>query len=43
MILYNVFVRYGYGAEGIVKMNAVLADGSIVIVDKDRTTYQDGR
>ena len=24
-------------------MNAVLADGSIVSVDKDKTTYEDGR
>jgi len=39
----GTYNKYGYGAEGIVKMNAVLADGSIVTVDKDRTTYQDGR
>jgi len=35
--------KYGYGAEGILRMNAVLADGSIVSVDKDKTTYEDGR
>ena len=35
--------RYGYGAENIIKMNAVLADGSLVTVEKDSTVYQDGR
>ena len=35
--------RYGYGAENIIKMKAVLANGDIVTVDKSKTVYQDGR
>jgi len=39
----GTYNKYGYGAENIIKMNAVLADGSLVTVEKDSTVYQDGR
>lgn len=42
---YNFFVlaRYGYGAEGIIEMKAVLSDGNLVTVTPDKTIFADGR
>jgi len=39
----GTYNKYGYGAENIIKMKAVLADGSLVTVEKDSTVYQNGR
>merc|ERR1719516_518125 len=39
----GTYNKYGYGAENILQMNAVLADGSLVTVEKDKTLYEDGR
>ena len=35
--------RYGYGAEGIIEMKAVLSDGNLVTVTPDKTVFADGR
>ncbi len=35
--------RYGYGAEYVLQMKAVTADGSIVTVYPDKTVFQNGR
>jgi len=41
----GTYNKYGYGAEHILSMNVVLADGSIATVDKDKTVifYPSGR
>merc|ERR1719318_779472 len=33
----GTYNKYGYGAEHILKMKVVLADGSVAWVDKDKT------
>ena len=38
----NLLFQYGYGAEHILSMNVVLADGSIGSVDKVRCINQSG-
>ena len=38
-----VLARFGYGAESIIEMKAVLADGNIVTVSPDKTIFADGR
>jgi len=35
----GTYNKYGYGAEHILQMKVVLADGSLAIVDKDSTRY----
>jgi len=37
----GTYNKYGYGAENVVKMKAVLANGDIVMVDKDYVYYED--
>ena len=38
-----LYVRHGYGAEYVLQMKAVTADGSIVTVNPDNTVFQNGR
>ncbi|XP_023326745.1 uncharacterized protein LOC111700152 [Eurytemora carolleeae] len=39
----GTYNKYGYGAEGIIEMKAVLSDGNLVTVTPDKTVFADGR